>query len=426
MKKRMKSILVLCLVVALCAGMAVPAFAADATQATAYVTQLYRGLLNRDPDNNGLYLFVNKILNESMNAAGVAEAIASSSEFRNRQLSNEEYVKALYKGLLNRDADSNGLATFKGALDVGYSRSWVLQQLLSSLEYVSVCVNYGLFVGSVSASTTTNVSQTSVNSSLASSYVTRLYVYLLGRDPDATGLATWTEKLTKREMSAAGVAANIASSGEFSARSLTNGEYVQAIYQALLGRAVDGNGWTTFMTALSSGKSRSWVFSSICASAEFKSQFGEMNATSGTVSAGSYSITGNTVNATACGAFVDRVYLNLLGRYPDAAGRQNWVDILVNRQMSAAGVAAAIASSSESRARDITRTDFITAVYWALLDRAPDPTGLNTYTNALTNGYSRAWVFTKICASSEFQNRSEFSDMNVVPGYLNSASYNMG
>ena len=124
--------------------------------------------------------------------------------------------------------------------------------------------------------------------------------------------------------------------------------------------------------------------------------------------------------------FVNRAYLNLLNRYPNSDDLDHWVNILVKREMSAAGVAANIAGSPEARAIDRTRSDFVTAVYWTLLDRAPDSNGLDSYTTALTKGYSRSWVFTKICASAEFQSRSEFADMNVVPGYLNSASYNMG
>ncbi len=424
--KRLKKILILCLVVAMCASLTIPAFAISESQATAYVSQLYSGLLGRALDDSGRYMYVNKIMNEGWNSAAVAENIAESAEFRDRQLSNVQYVQALYLGLLGRDADENGLNAYVSQLDTGTSRSSVMKQILSSLEFTKVSANFDLQVGSIAESQNVDVSQTSVNSSLASEYVTRLYRVLLDREPDADGLAHWTEKLTKREMSASGVAASIAASDEFNARSLSNGDYVQALYLALLNRNVDGYGWTTYMTALANGRSRSWVFASICASAEFRNLFGEVNVVPGTVSPSSYPIGGNTVNETAAGEFVDRVYLNMLGRYPDAEGRNNYVQILLNRQMSAAGVAAQIASSGEARNRDLTRSDFVNNVYWALLGRSVDAAGLKTYTDALANGYSRSWVFTKICASPEFQGSEEFNTMNVVPGYLNSADYNMG
>ena len=426
--KKMKRLLVLCLVATLCMGLAVPAMAANASQAEAYVTQLYRGLLNREPDDAGKLSYVTQIVTNGAKAGTIAESVAGSAEFRARILTNEEYVTALYRGLLGREPDAAGLATFKGALDVGYSRNWVFEQLLSSMEFTQRCVSFGLQVGAVSApDKAPSVNQTQVNSTAAAEYVERLYVHLLGRtSADDSAAVVWVNKLTKREMSAAGVAANIAASAEFNAKSYTNGEFVQKAYLALLGRNVDSDGWTTFMTHLNNGKSRSWVFSNICASAEFQRQFGELNAAPGTVKPESYPIAGNNVKRDVAEKFVNRAYLNLLNRYPTSDDLDHWVNILVKREMSAAGVAANIAGSAEARAIDRTRSDFVTAVYWTLLDRAPDSNGLDSYTNALSKGYSRSWVFTKICASAEFQSRSEFADMNVVPGYLNSASYNMG
>lgn len=424
--KKMKRIVVLCLVATLCMGLAIPAMAVSQSQAEAYVAQLYEGLLGRAPDDAGKVAHVNMILNNGSKGGAVAEAIAGSAEFRNRTLSNEEYVTALYKGLFGRTPDAGGMNTYKGALDAGYSRNWVLEQMLSSLEFTQVCLNYGMQVGTVNTpDKAPSVNQNNVNSNVAAKYVERLYTHLLGRSVDSAA-QNWVDKLTKREMSAAGVAASIAASAEFNSKSYSNGEFVQKAYLALLGRNVDSSGWTTFMTHLNNGKSRSWVFSNICASAEFQKQFGEMNVAAGSVSTGGYNIAGNRVDRAASEEFVRRAYRNLLKREANDIEVDNWVDILVDREMSAAGVAANIASSAEARRIDRTRKGFIEDVYSTLLDRAPDDDGLRSFEKALAKGYSRSWVFTKICASPEFQSRQEFANMNVVPGYLNSANYNMG
>lgn len=424
--KKMKRIIVLCLVVVLCMSLATPAMAVSQAEAEAYVRQLYVGLLGREPDDAGKVAHVNMILNNNSKCGAVAEAIAGSAEFRNRTLSNEEYVRALYLGLFGREPDAGGLDTYVGALKSGYSRNWVLTQMLSSLEFTKVCLDYGMQVGTVSApDKAPSVNQTNVNSGVAADYVGRLYKYLLEREMDSSAQG-WVDKLTKREMSAAGVAAGIAASAEFNSKSYSNGEFVQKAYLALLGRNVDSAGWTNFMTHLNNGKSRSWVFSNICASAEFQSQFGEMNVAAGSVSSGNYNITGNRVDREKSAAFVERAYSNLLKRPAAEEEVDYWVEVLVDREMSAAGVAANIASSAEGRRLDRTREGFVTDVYFALLGREPDADGLKSFKKALANGYSRSWVFTKICASPEFQSRQEFAEMNVVPGYLNSADYNMG
>ena len=114
--KKMKRVLVLCLVVVMCMGLSIPAMAANADQAGAYVTQLYRGLLGREPEDAGKILYVNQLLNNGVKAGAIAESIAGSAEFRNRVLTNEEYITAIYRGLLGREPDAEGMASLKSAL----------------------------------------------------------------------------------------------------------------------------------------------------------------------------------------------------------------------------------------------------------------------------------------------------------------------
>ena len=431
--KTMKRILVLCLVASMCLGvMVLPARAVFGTaEAGAYVDQLYQGLLGRPADDAGKLTYVNKLVNDKVSAAHIAELIVGSAEFRSRQLTNEQYIDTLYQGLLGRSADAAGMATFKGAMDVGNSRTWVFQQIIASQEFKNLCENkYNMFVGDYSTGDKTpDTTPTEVTGELAEQYVRRLYVRLLDREPDANGLAYWVAQLTYKKMSAAGVAAGIASGNEFNSLPYTNGQFVQRVYLALLNREPDTTGYTNFVSALNSGKTRAWVFAAICASQEFQNLFGEMNAAPGNINSTTPPtslISGGAVNPTDASAYVERLYLCLLDRYATAEEVDHWTRYLTTRSMSAAGVAAAIASSSEARSIGRTREVFVSRVYEALLNRAPDVSGMGTYVNALANGYSRSWVFAKICQSSEFQNMAEYRNMNVVPGYVNSASYDMG
>ena len=151
--KTMKRILVLCLVASMCLGvMVLPARAVFGTaEAGAYVDQLYQGLLGRPADDAGKLTYVNKLVNDKVSAAHIAELIVGSAEFRSRQLTNEQYIDTLYQGLLGRSADAAGMATFKGAMDVGNSRTWVFQQIIASQEFKNLCENkYNMFVGDYS------------------------------------------------------------------------------------------------------------------------------------------------------------------------------------------------------------------------------------------------------------------------------------
>ena len=435
--KKIKRLLGLCLVCAMLIGVvAIPVGAVfSAGNAADYVEQLYTGLLGRPSDEGGRWNYVNQLYNQGVSAGTVAQEILGSAEFRSRQLDNAAYIDALYLGLLGRTADEAGKASFLSYMDCGQSRAWVYQQILASAEFKNRCENYfNMYVGTyATGSSSANPNPTSVNVSNATQFVIDLYTGLLGRTPDASdsGVQHWVNMLSLRKLNAAGVAAAIASSSEFNSKSYTNGEFITRCYRALLGRDPDVGGYTNYVNELNNGKTRAWVFSAICSSNEFqrRAEFapGGANVEPGIVSeAQSSSINGGAVNSQKAAEYVQRLYLNLLNRSGGEEEIQRWVKLLVYRQLSAAGVAAAIASSAEAKSIGLTREQYVERLYGALLGRGSDPAGFGSFVGALQAGYSRSWVFCKICASAEFQNESMFKVMNVVPGTLNYTSYDMG
>ena len=422
--------------------MAIPASAVFSVQnANDYVDQLYSGLLGREADASGKLFYVDELYNKGVSAGTVAQQFLGSAEFRARPLNNEQYIRALYWGLLGREADGSGLASFKSFMDCGQSRAWVYQQILASPEFKDRCENhFNMYVGTYpTGDQSANPNPTSVHTVEASKFVAQLYGGvdgnggLLCRTVDSAGLTHWLNMLSLRKLNAAGVAASVASSAEFNAKSYTNNEFIKRCYQGLLGRDPDPEGYTHFIAQMNAGKTRSWVFSAICSSAEFQKLAvfapGLANVVPGTVTeqqAGN--VSGTAVNTVVAANYVARLYRNLLDRTvdPNGAEVQGWVDKLVARELSAAGVAAAIAASPAATSIGLTRDQFVERLYGALLGRTADVGGKGYFVNALQAGYSRSWVFAKIVASTEFQTSSLFSEMNVVPGTINYTSYDMG
>ena len=403
--------------------------AATAAGAAEFIQHLYSGMLGRDADASAVASYSYNLVTERKSGNWVVEAIAASYEFRSKDLERNgtQYVEAMLKGLYESYTQED-VSTYTDMLTKGYTRSQVLAAMLNSAKFQNLCNKYGVLMGAASGNTSGHA-QTSANRSAVEEYVARLYEKFLGREPDAEGFNNYVSKVVNRQMSLAGVAASIAGSREFAEKSMSDALFLEAVYQALLMRSVDPSGNATYTSGLKSGKSRSWVLSCICNSAEFKNLYGTSGASVGTVNPSTYTVGGTAVNREAAVAYVARLYDVFLGRssandlYAD-----DYVDALVQRRYSAAGVAALIASSAEARAigSNLSGEQFIEKCYLALLDRGSDTVGMSTYKRALINGYSRSWVFTKICASAEFQGRGEFSTMNVVPGYLNASSYIMG
>lgn len=434
--KKIKRFLVLCLVCAMFAGiMVIPANAVVFTRADAeaLVTQFYAGLLDRAPDDAGLACHVDRLFGGT-SVGQLAVDFLGSAEFGKRQLTNEAYVRTLYKGLLGREADQGGLDTFLSQMDCGQSRTWVYLQFLGSPEFEQLCRNkYKMDVGSYpNGKDAPSPNPTEVNVAEARKFVEGLYENLLNRGSDEAGMQHWLNMLSLKKMSAAGVAVSVASSAEFNAISYTNSEFINRCYLALLGRKYDVGGYTNFVNHLNSGKSRAWVFAAICDSAEFQRRAafapGGANVTPGVVTPGqSGNVGGNAVNAEMATEYVKRLYANILNRSATEKELSEWVEKLVNRQMSAAGVAASIAASPEAKTNGVypSADVFLDRIYQALLGRSPDTIGKGNFLKYLSQGYSRSWVFSKICASEEFQNSNYYRDMNVVPGTINAGSYNM-
>ena len=62
-------------------------------------------------------------LNSIAKGVEVAANLMISGEFQARNLSNEAFVKVVYRALLGRDADPSGLATWTEKLDGGMTRA---------------------------------------------------------------------------------------------------------------------------------------------------------------------------------------------------------------------------------------------------------------------------------------------------------------
>ncbi len=117
----------------------------DATsQITAFVTRLYEKCLGRQPDAGGLNTWVTVLSNGSWTAERVAWGFVFSKEYTNRRVSNDEYVKMLYRVYMDREADTGGYNTWMNALNSGWSREQVMEGFSRSVEFRNICNRYGM------------------------------------------------------------------------------------------------------------------------------------------------------------------------------------------------------------------------------------------------------------------------------------------
>lgn len=123
-------------------------------------------------------------------------------------------------------------------------------------------------------------------------------------------------------------------------------------------------------------------------------------------------------NPDAAFAQVLRAYDTVLGRAPDPAGLDFYVDRMEDSGMSLIGVANDLAGSREFQAATggLSNSAFVDYVYNHALHRAPDAGGSAYYTQALDNGMSRGAFVVDLSESTEHRG---LTASQVADGFFN-------
>lgn len=114
------------------------------TNTESYVARIYTKALGRDPEAAGLKYWTEEINSKNRTPVAVAEAFFFTPEFTNKNLSNTEYVKVLYRTFMGREYDQAGLNYWVDRLNKGESRKSVLRSFASCDEFQKIIKSFGL------------------------------------------------------------------------------------------------------------------------------------------------------------------------------------------------------------------------------------------------------------------------------------------
>lgn len=158
----------------------------------------------------------------------------------------------------------------------------------------------------------------SLDPAAISAFVDRAFERLQGRAPTAEEAARWNESLQSE--SRISLADDLVHSDYFA------GELVDELYGSALGRSADAEGRDYWVSTMADGLKYEHLGTLFYGSPEYVRRAGGSN-----------------------GAFVASLYVNILGRQPDAEGHAYWIDLLDSGQATSADVANAFYRSVESR-----------------------------------------------------------------------------
>jgi hypothetical protein len=130
------------------------------------------------------------------------------------------------------------------------------------------------------------------------------------------------------------------------------------------------------------------------------------------------------VNESLVRDFVTRFYEQCLGRSPDQTGLNGWVSDLASWSRTGADVAQGFVFSQEFINQDTNDQEYLTVLYTAFFNRAPDAGGLSGWLNQMQNGASRAAVLEGFIYAQEFINLCNnygiiaFNARNLVEAFV--------
>jgi Ca2+-binding RTX toxin-like protein len=222
--------------------------------------------------------------------------------------------------------------------------------------------------------------------------VIRLYDTILDQAPDKIGLDFWVDQIEDHGASIVTVANAFASNAAFQSAtsSLSNGAFVEYVYQQAQDRAPDEGGKTYWTAQLDGGLSRNDFLVSVSESAEHRALSAEI------VGQG-YFQTDDTYQSVAL------LYDSMSNRLPDVSGLNFWVDQIKAGTSTLTQVADVFASSTEfsSATQGLNNSQLVDLMYQNSLDRAPDAGGRAFWIDQLDHGLSKGALLYEFSASAE-------------------------
>jgi hypothetical protein len=221
-----------------------PALYSPFTSPPALVAQQYYDLLGRQPDAGGMTYWSN-LINTGMYGGSVAASFLTSDEFAGVV---GPLVK-LYYAVFNRAPDSSGLLYWLGAVQGGWSLTQVAASFMSTTEFQTLYAGKSL-----------------------GQQVAIAYQNVLGRAPDPAGQAYWQNMIQSGALSFAGFIVQLTLSNELAQR-LGATPQVTMVYIGMLRRAPDPSGLAYWVNQINAGQSVAWLTMAFFNTPEYASRF---------------------------------------------------------------------------------------------------------------------------------------------------------
>ena len=228
-----------------------------------FIIRGYLMMLGREADEEGLEFYSERLKSRELSGAQLVSSFMNSPEFTGKKASNEEAVTILYRVMMNREPDPDGLAYHKANLDRGLSYNCVINNFSGSPEFGDICAESGITPGTVGL-------EWRDQNPLVTDFVNRNYLYALERKGEASELNYYCQILLEKTLTPQQVAHNFVFSPECRDRGLSDRAFIEMLYHLYMDRDADAGGLNYYLNALNSGTTREAVDAGFGNSPEFQ------------------------------------------------------------------------------------------------------------------------------------------------------------
>jgi hypothetical protein len=215
------------------------------SNALLFGAQQYRDFLSREADADGLNFWISAVNNGQFSRGQMIEQFFNSGEFQGTMAP----VARLYFAYFLRIPDYPGLQFWISQYRGGTPLAVISQNFATSAEF-------GARYGSLSNA----------------QFVAQVYQNVLGRLPDAPGLAFWVGQLDSGAMNRGAVMIGFSESAEYKGV-IGNEVYVTMMYTGMLRRAPDAAGFSYWVSYLDGGNSGLALINGFLAGPEYRGRF---------------------------------------------------------------------------------------------------------------------------------------------------------
>lgn len=231
-------------------------------------------------------------------------------------------------------------------------------------------------------------------------FVARLYDCCLDRQADQAGMDYWKRMLSHNLKTGAEVAYGFVFSEEVINKNLSDDEFVELLYEALMGRASDTVGKADWLKKMESGLGREGVLKGFIGSAEFAGLCSSYGIKKGTIRV----IEPRNENPGVT-AFISRLYTKALGRTYETEGLNDWCGRILLKTWTLDEIATkGFFHSQEFYNRNLSDDEYVKVLYQTFFDREYDQAGYDYWMSKLAGGMKRDEVLKGFASSLEFAN----------------------